>query len=217
MAQKQVNLNQDDDAHIPESLRDPVLKMTSENAYTGCLPTVFIGIVDSDYTEDMWNNHATRLSKLFNISQQTGFIEIKVRNRGDDQVDAVQLGRDMSAAIDALSSANVDIIRIVGMGIHGAIAVHEAIESLVRGWNKTWTDKNVQFVALGDAKDSVYLKLCKRMCLKNVCASVQFYLTMDYNNFGFLDFDKRNLSEMSPEKLAKLLEKLQAKQQLKKK
>jgi len=209
MAANQTNIDLVRQAHIPVSLRDPVLEMTSAVAYTGYLPTVFIGVVDNDYTEEMWNAHAIRLAKLFNVSQETGLQEIKLRSIGTNQIDGEQLGREIDSAINFINMQNMkgDKIRIVGMGIHSAIAVHEALESLVRGWDLPWEDKKLQFVALGDSSGSDYLNLCKRMSLKKICKIIQFYSTMDYNNVGFLDLDSR----MNPEALAKLLAKANVK------
>jgi len=207
MAANKVNVDLVRQAHIPMSLRDPVLEMTSAHAYTGCLPTVFVGIVDNDYPEEMWNAHATRIAKLFNVSQDTGLQEIKIRSISKNLIDGEQLGREIDSAINFINSQSIKDgkIRIVGMGIHSAIAVHEALASLVRGWDLPWADKRVQFVALGDSSESDYLNLCKRMCLKKLCGGIQFYMTMDYNNVGFLDLDSRNLQRMNPEALAKLL------------
>jgi hypothetical protein len=194
-----------DDAHIPASLRDPVLVLTSEPAYTGELPTVFVGIVDGDYTEEIWNCHADRLASLFNITNPNVILQIKIRNRGNNTIDGVQLGRDMTAAIEKINGNPVDAIRIVGMGLHSAIAVHQALESLVRGWNVPCDQKKVQFVALGDSAQSDYLNLCKSFCLKKLCSTLQFYTTMDYNDFGFLDLDRSKLGNMTPENLERLL------------
>jgi len=184
MATQPVNSAQVDEAHIPASLEDPVLLMTSLTANTGYLPTVFIGVVDTDnYTEEMWKSHATRLSKVFNVVN--GYIEIKVGTQ-EKKVAGVKLAEDIKEAIIVLNNADVDTIRIVGMGYIGAISVLQAIESLVHTWNKPWDQKNVQFIALGDTANSDWLKLCKNMCLKQICRSVAFYLTKDYNSYGRL-------------------------------
>lgn len=65
------------DAHIPESLRDPVLVFASEPASVGPIPTVFVCIVDEDYTEDMWKRHSNRLANLFCMNI-TDALQIKV-------------------------------------------------------------------------------------------------------------------------------------------
>ena len=188
------------DAHIPLSLRGPVLKLSSEPAHVGDLPSVFIGIVDDDYTEEMWNRHLGQISSLFNISNA---LQIKVRNRGN-MVDGKQLGQEMTRVIDEVNGTH-GMIRIVGMGMHSALAVYQAVESLVRGWDLPWEEKTVQFVALGDSAKRDYLNLCKQMCLNSLCASIQFYTTMDYNDFGFLDLARTNPENMSHEKLEALL------------
>jgi len=205
-----VHSDTDDNAHIPVSLRDPILKMSAESAITGNIPTIFVGVVDEQYTDGMWQRHLTRLSSLFHINDSKCVGEIKVKNRGQNQneIDGEQLGRDMSAAIEVININVVQAIRIVGMGIHSAIGVHDALESLVRGWNLPWDQKIVQFVALGDSRESDYLNFCKALCLKQICGTIQFYHTMDYNNFGFLDLSNKNLAHLSKENLEQLLAKL---------
>jgi len=193
------------DAHIPVSLRDPVLEMSAQVAYTGDLLTVFIGIVNNVYTEQMWSSHAQSLAALFGIAQPF-IIEIKVRaKKGEMMVDDVQLGVDVTAAIEAINSTQVDKIRIVGMGISSAPAMNMALESLVRGWKIPWDQKKVQFVALGESAERSYLHFCKMLCLKKLCVGIQFYMTMDYNLFGFLDVDCTIFAQMSRDKLAKPL------------
>lgn len=198
-----------DEAHIPVSLRDPVLRMSAEDAIIENIPTVFVGVVDKDYSDNMWKKHVDRMSHLFRIDANY-VCEIKVKNLGNSQIDAVQLGLDMTAAIDVMNSRVFQAIRIVGLGIHSAIAVHDALESLVRGWNLLPENKIVQFVALGDSKESDYLILCKALCLKKICGCVQFYTTMDYNNFGFLDLSNNALCRRlaSPERLEQLTKRL---------
>lgn len=120
-------------------------------------------------------------------------------------VDGAQLGQDMTGTINALNTTPVDTIRIVGMGKHSAIAVHQALESLVHGWNIPYDQKKVQFVALGDSAERDYLNLCKNFSLKKFCGTIQFYNTTDYNDFGFLDLDRSNLGNLSQEKLERLL------------
>jgi hypothetical protein len=223
MAGNNVLVDEVSQAHIPVSIRDPVLIMSAECAYTGVLPTVFVGIVDERYTEEMWNSHALRLAELFNV-QETGVKEVKIRRIGINTIDGEQLGRDMTSAINFLNeqsvqSGVVNKIRIVGMGIHSAIAVLDALEGLVQGWNQPWDQKKIQFVALGDSKESDYLNLCKRMCLKKICYAVQFYTTMDYTTVGFLDLARGKIQRIDPEILAKLIDpdmlaKLEANQNL---
>ena len=103
------------DAHIPVSLRDPVLELSSALPYIGDLPTVFVGIVDEAYTEEMWKRHAERISSLFQITDPNMVCEIKIRSLGDNTIDGSQLGKDMTAAINALAKTPVEMVRIVGI------------------------------------------------------------------------------------------------------
>ena len=190
--------NKDENAHIPFSLRDPVLLMSSDEAYTGNVPTIFVGVVDEDYTEEMWNNHATRIMQLFKFDiKHSHFIKVK-GERSKSSINSDQMGEDVSEAIEKINSLEqthnytFNVMRIVGMGIHSAIGVHIALEALVKGWNLQWNEKAVQFVALGDSVQGSYLNFCKSLCLKKICAEVQFYKTMDYDQFGYFLDDKIN-------------------------
>lgn len=186
------DVNKSAEAHIPFTLRDSVLMLSSTQAYVGNLPTIFVGIVDEDYPEAMWMKHATRLSRLFNFEMDFAY-DIKVNGAGSQTIDAEQMGQDMSNAIDLINNTmqqhNFESIRIIGMGVHSATGVHDALESLVKGWNLQWDKKKVQFVALGDSMQSSYLNFCKALCLKKICAAVQFYKTMDYDQFGYFQDD----------------------------
>jgi len=196
-------------AHIPFSLRDPVLKMTSESAISGNLPTIFVGIVDEQYNEGTWKKHVARISQLFRIDNSSYIGEIMAKARGQNRIDGEELARQMTSAIDVINTFGVDTIRLVGLGVHGAIALHQSLESLIRGWDTVpWSQKTVQFVALDDSQDSAYLNFCKAPCLKQLCGSVQFYKTMDYNDYGFLEMGVPNIGDLSGQ-----LEKLLAKQQ----
>jgi len=145
--------------------------------------------VDEQYTPDMWKKHVERISRLFRIDDPTCIAEIMAKAQGQNRIDGEQLGRQMTSAIDVINTLGVGTIRLVGLGVHGAVALHQALESLIRGWDTVpWSQKAVQFVALGDSEDSVYLNFCKALCLKQLCGSVQFYKTMDYNDYGFLEF-----------------------------
>ena len=144
----------------------------------------------------MWTRHMNKIIHLFKIGE--GYFGcIKIPPQGENLIDGSILEQQMTTAIDAINEINVQEIRIVGMGVSGALGVFQALESLVRGWNLSWEHKKVQFVALGDSKDRVYLNFCKRLCLKKICATVHFYLTMDYNNFGYLDLDRIPITDVN--------------------
>ena len=133
MLAKQVQIL--DLAHIPFSLQGPVLKMTSESAISGNLPTIFVGIVDEQYTEGTWKKHVARISQLFRIDNSSYIGEIMAKARGQNRIDGEELARQMTNAIDVINTFGVDTIRLAGLGVHGAIALHQSIESLIRGWD----------------------------------------------------------------------------------
>ena len=108
------------------------------------------------------------------------------------------MGRDVIETLRKINNSeqennDIGILRIVGMGIHSAIGVHVALEALIKGWKLQWDKKMVQFIALGDSKQGTYMNFCKSLCLKKICAKVQFYKTMDYDMFGYFTDDASTL------------------------
>jgi len=181
------------DAHIPTTLRDPLLVMSFADTTTGNISTIFVGIVDNSYTTQMWDRHKLRIANLFNITDQNCIGDVQVHSLNGNTVDAQRLGQDMSTAIDAVNRSQIKVLRIVGLGVGSSLAVTEALESLICGWGIPSSEKEVQFVALGESKGCHYLNFCKSLCLKKTCKCIHYYNTMDYNAFGFLRLDIRNL------------------------
>jgi hypothetical protein len=183
------------DAHIPTALRDPLLVMSFAEPTIGNIPTIFVGIVHDEYTNEMWDRHKTRIAKLFGISDQNCVGDIKVQSLDGNVVDSDRLGQDMSSAIDAVNASQTRHLRIVGLGVGSSLAVTEALESLICGWSVPTLEKEVQFIALGESAGCHYLNFCRGLCLKKMCKCIHYYNTMDYNAFGFLRLDIRRLME----------------------
>lgn len=175
------------EAHIPVAFQAPALMISSAPTSTEVIPTIFVGIVDNIYTEDHWSNHRNRIERLLEIPNGDLVGEIKVGSRDNETIDGENLALDMKNAVTIINSKNFNSIRIIGMGVHGCLAVIEALESLVHSWKLPLDQKKVHFIALGDSIDNNYLNLCKMLCLKQICRTVQFYNTMDYNMYGFVD------------------------------
>ena len=184
----------DDNVHIPVLLQDSLL-MSSTQVIIGNIPTIFIGVVDKDYTEATWKSHVDRIEHLFQIEAKYCLHHIQVKGAEINRINEEQMGRDVSIAIEKINSLKqehnytFELIRIVGMRIHSAIEVHTAMEAIVKGWNLEWDKKTIQFVALGDSIQGSYLNFCKSLCLNKICAKVQFYKTADYDQFGSVRMD----------------------------
>ena len=184
--------------NIPFLIQDSLLNLSSSNACTGNVPTIFIGVVDDDYTNNTWMNHANRISKLFKFDIDSSVYHIQVKGENSFTIDAEHMGRDVIETLRKINNSeqennDIGILRIVGMGIHSAIGVHVALEALIKGWKLQWDKKMVQFIALGDSKQGTYMNFCKSLCLKKICAKVQFYKTMDYDMFGYFTDDASTL------------------------
>ena len=214
------NNKADDNAHIPYSLRDSLLTVSPTEAYTGNIPTIFIGVVDEDYTEEMWTSHVNRVMQLFQIKTDCYSYHIQVLSAGSNCINAEKMGHDVSITIEQINNLKqehnytFELIRIVGIGIHNNGGVRTAMEAIVKGWNIQWDKKTVQFVALGDSMRSSYLNLCKSLCLKKICAKVQFYKTMDYDQFGYLTTDQINESLAGLQNFANLMSQMMSDEKL---
>lgn len=189
------------DAHIPLALQSPALVITAEPTQVSRMPTFFVGIVDSDYPEGHWRDHCDRIKRLFEITDASLSAEIKVMNRGNQTVDDQQLALDIRRALECINGESFDRMRIVRLGIGGSIVVDVALESLIRGWNIPWTNKNVQIVAVGESHDNHYMNFCKMLRLKELCHSVQYYNTMDYNVFGYVDSNHQLIQHILSQKI----------------
>ena len=178
-------------ASIPVNLLDPLLVISWEDAYSGILPTIFVGIVDDNYTDVMFEEHANRLKKLFTVDPvATASIKISgIQRAGNNVVDDSALAEAVKAAMHVLNHLETKVIRIVGLGRGSAVVVGHSLEYLIRAWDIEPSQKQIQFVALGESEDFHYLNFCKALCLKKICKTIQFYCTRYYNIFGCLEED----------------------------
>lgn len=176
-------------AHIPTDLHDSVLEMRPAKAQTGNCPTFFIGIVDQDYTDEVWNSHKARISSLFDISPDC-CCDIRAGGvAGTKALDIQKLQQKIKGAIDKINNETDGItskIRIVGLGQGSSQGLTDAIEALIRGWKRLPNEKSVQFIAMGESEKFHYLNFCRNLCMKELCGALQYYNTMDYSPFGYL-------------------------------
>ena len=183
-------------AHIPASVKDPVMQMSCVDPVVGDVPTIFVGIVDKNYTDNMWKCISHRLAKLFGISDHNLCCHIKVGSLNPelnlDIIDAERLQEQTTKAVTMINQKSLNqkskenMIRIVLLGSTSSPAITDALEALIRGWEVPSDEKNMQFIALGESENYHYLNFCKSLCMKMVYKSLQYYNTMDYNSFGYL-------------------------------
>jgi len=175
-------------AHIPIAIQGPLLTMSFENAITGDYSTIFVGVVDANYTEAMWNDHKKQLSKLFGITSLDCIKEMKLECPGPIIDQGLVLSR-MTEITAFINERKSTILRIVGLGVGSSQVITDALEALIRQWNIPLDQKHVQFVSLGESEDYHYLNFCRGLCMKQVCKNLQYYNTMDFNPFGYLRLD----------------------------
>ena len=187
-----------DMAHIPTTLREPTLTLGVESAWTGNLPTFCFGIVDHNYTEVAWKTDKQNVLTLFGVSDPAFIFDVKGHGVGGRQIDGHRLADETTRAIQIINESNSRKMRIVSLGRVSNVSMFEAKESLVRGWQIQANEKQLQYLSSGDSKHCANLNFCKALCMKQLCKRIQFYNTMDYNQYGYYK------SEMPFDKLARL-------------
>lgn len=182
--------------------------MTYSMPVTGNVPTVFVGVVHEEYTDALWENHYHQLGRLFEITSNDYCCHIKVTSIGPDSmvVDIEKLKDQMTTAMNAINIQFKDttLIRIVGLGKGFSPVITDALEALIRGWDIPSDQKSVQFIALGESANFHYLNFCKGLVMKKVCKNLQYYNTMDYNSFGYLQSGHQHM--ITPENLQQILQ-----------
>jgi len=182
---------------IPMRIRAPGLKMSPSSVQINMhVPTIFIGVIDNDYTAIMWNNDAGKMCKLFSCALDDAFI-LKLQSEAEDEecVDSDVLNDSMEQALQYVNSKQAKCIRIVRIGAVNSTSIKDALQSLIEGWSQPPDQKDVIFVTCGDSYDFDTLRFCKTLCLTKKCNSLEYYDTLDYNSFGFFDQRKQNLRE----------------------
>jgi len=159
--------------------------MSFENAITGDHSTIFVGVVNANYTEAIWNDHKEQLSKLFGITSLDCIKEMKLECPGPIMEPGLVLSR-MTEITAFINEKKSTMLRIVGLGVGSSEVITDALEALIRQWDIPLDQKHVQFVSLGETEDYHYLNFCRELCMKQVCKNLQYYNTMDYNPFGYL-------------------------------
>jgi len=183
-----------DFAHIPIALEGPLLTMTFNDPHIGDCITIFVGIVDETYTDAEWTTHRNRLATLFGITDPSCCIEIQIGNLGDRRIDAGKLLAQTIAATNLINQCKPKVLRIVGLGVGTSEIITDALEHLIRKWDIPLEDKHVQFISLGESRNFHNLNFTRRLCMKQICKTLQYYNTMDYNSFGRLRTDRDDVA-----------------------
>jgi hypothetical protein len=168
---------------IPTMLKAPMLTMSASNPITQDIPTIFVGLVDNSYTDDNWNHDKQQIGRLFQI---TGLLmEIKVTMAGEFY-NIPEFGNQMSVATGQINQLQIQAIRIVALGFATRSFVTEALAELVRSWQISAVNKELQFITLGDSEDCHCLNFCKDLCLEGRCKLLHYFNVSDYDIFGNL-------------------------------
>jgi len=174
-----------DTAHIPSHARYPTLQMTAAIPLLGNHPTIFVGLLDDTrFTNDKWNIDVRRVADSFQISDTNNFLQIKIARAAPGEVDAHFLDEEFRKAMQAVNRADMQFLRIVPMGIEWNEALFKYLELLIRQWNIPFINKQVQYVVSGDTADYQHFNFCKGLCMQEICHSLQYYHTLDYDQDG---------------------------------
>jgi len=190
---------QDGTGYIPMAIRAPGLKMSASSVKIDMdVPTIFIGVINKNYTEDMWETDAGKMCKLFSCAFNVACL-MKIPSVSEDEldIDSNSLDQTMERALQFINSKQVNCVRIVRIGSGASISINEALQSLIEGWNPPppkkpeILQKTVIFVTCGDSKYCSTLQFCKTLCLLGKCNTLEYYDTLDYNSYGYLDYRRQ--------------------------
>jgi len=176
---------------IPTVIQAPVLTMStvSHAIVTVDIPTIFVGLVDDEYTEDTWHNDTQQIGRIFQISGEQTIAQIKIKKAGAF-INTQEFGSEVSSAGSRMNQLKPTAIRIVGLGFATSSFVADALSALIDSWQIPSNEKHVQFITLGDSPDCHNLNFCKDLCLRGSCKTLQYFNVSDYDIFGNLT--KRN-------------------------
>lgn len=168
---------------IPTSLSDPLIEMKIADPIIGDTATIFMGMMDENYTEEDWNDHKGQLVRLFSITDLKCIGDIKVMMH-KTSLDTQQLGEDMNRLIADINKHKPAVLRIVSLGNRWSPALSDALLTFIRCWQIPPDQKTLQLITLGESDDAYFLSFCKDICMKKTCAALQFYNAKDYDVFG---------------------------------
>jgi len=171
---------------IPIRLQAPTLALSAVKPVTGDFPTIFVGMVDNKYTDDLWDNDMEQIGRLFQMTANCYIKQIKITRTGR-LINVPEFGNAITEAFVDINSIKPIAIRIVGLGSRTTPFVTEALAQLIRGWDIPANQKEVQFITLGDSEDYHNLNFCKDLCLKEQCKTLHYFNTYDYGILGNLD------------------------------
>jgi len=171
---------------IPIMLRAPTLVLSVVQPFTGDCPTIFVGMVDNEYTDNLWDNDRDQLERLFQMTANCYIKQIKITKTGS-LYNVPEFGSAITEAFVDINTLQPITIRIVGLGSQTNSFVTQTLAELIRGWNIPPNQKEVQFITLGDSEDCHNLNFCKDLCLKEQCKTLQYFNVYDYGILGNLD------------------------------
>ena len=160
--------------------------MTAKAAFTGSIPTVFVGMTDELYSDESWSNDKTQIVNLFGIPEQWIIGDIKITKSETGFVNTSQFAQNVRNLSDVINTHKPSQIRIVGLGFGTTSFVADALSAFIRAWNIPAAQREVQFIVLGDSPESHNLNFCKKLCMEEQCKTLQFYSMHDYDIFGNL-------------------------------
>ena len=154
--------------------------------------TIFIGIVNEHYLDEDWEKHKQRFMALFRITDTSFIMEIKISSIefGSHILNSTKLAEDTTTVMQIINCLETNQLRFLHMGAGHGYAVDDSIESLIRGWDKPEKEKHIQYINHGESKNFHSLNFCKRLCMKQLCGTLQFYNTDDFTNFGYYDLSR---------------------------
>lgn len=179
---------------IPQRLRSKALFMYSEEPKMQMMPTVFIGTIRPNYTEEMWKIDVDKWKTHFETGKVTQIYgEMKLLPLPEnssilDSADAILKIHSVLPTINALPVR--EGIRVICLGTGYSSFLYDAISYLFKEWKEPdgitkRGYKHMEFITSGDTENRDLSDFCQWLCISDTCQSVAFYNTMMYHPFGY--------------------------------
>uniref|UniRef100_A0AC34Q4C4 Uncharacterized protein n=2 Tax=Panagrolaimus sp. JU765 TaxID=591449 RepID=A0AC34Q4C4_9BILA len=176
---------------IPKHLHSPVIHMKSQEWIKHTLPTLFIGTITKNYTQEMFHMDMQRWKSFLDDDQsEWALIGLQsARNFPDvlDTIDAIEKIEQFQSTLKI--DVAIDSLRIVVVGMNHARFLYEAIEYILNQWKGPDGQKrirNVEFLTGGDTATNKVERFAKWLCLSGACTNLIFVNVQDYYPFGVL-------------------------------
>lgn len=183
-------------AFIPKQLKSPVIYLESRDWKENQFPTLFVGSIAVNYTEEMWETDVKRWETfLHDDKSPSGKIKLQPIADSPQVLDSIDAIEKIEQARVVLKNYSIHSLRIVVIGMQHSDFLFDAIEYLLNEWKGPKEEKlieHVEFLTAGDTDKHKIERFAKWLCLSGACKNLTFVNTQEYHPFGSLRLEFKN-------------------------